>query len=69
MCTSLHSAWNLLHIRVFRLLDVVHSDQKLYLVFEYLNQDLKRYMDMVGDAGLDLELVKVRICNFYARIQ
>ena len=28
-----------------RLVDVVHATQKLYLVFEYLDQDLKRYMD------------------------
>ncbi|BAM79339.1 cyclin dependent kinase, A-type [Cyanidioschyzon merolae strain 10D] len=30
---------------VVRLLDVVHGDAKLYLVFEHLDQDLKRYMD------------------------
>ncbi|KAF7290338.1 Pkinase-domain-containing protein [Mycena chlorophos] len=27
------------------LLDIVHSDQKLYLVFEFLDVDLKRYME------------------------
>lgn len=27
--------------------DVVHADKKLYLVFEYLDQDLKRFMDSV----------------------
>ncbi|KAJ7058533.1 Pkinase-domain-containing protein [Mycena amicta] len=30
---------------IVRLLDIVHSDQKLYLVCEYLDVDLKRYMD------------------------
>ncbi|KIY43208.1 CMGC/CDK/CDC2 protein kinase [Fistulina hepatica ATCC 64428] len=31
---------------IVRLLDIVHADQKLYLVFEFLDVDLKRYMDM-----------------------
>ena len=29
------------HPHVVRLHDVVHVDKKIYLVFEYLNQDLK----------------------------
>jgi cyclin-dependent kinase len=37
--------------------DVVHENNKLYLVFEYLEQDLKKYMDFVG-ARLDKLLVK-----------
>ena len=41
------------------LLDVVHSEKKLYLVFEYLNQDLKKYVDNSPVAGLSLPLVKV----------
>jgi hypothetical protein len=28
-----------------RLLDIMHVDQKLYLVFEYLDVDLKRYIE------------------------
>ena len=28
-----------------RLLDIVHADQKLYLVFEFLDVDLKRYIE------------------------
>lgn len=35
------------HPNVVRLLDVVHRDAKLYLVFEFLDLDLKRYMDHV----------------------
>lgn len=35
------------HPNVVDFKDVVHSDKKLYLVFEYLDQDLKRYMDSV----------------------
>lgn len=33
------------HPGIVQLLDVVHSDQKLYLVFEYLDKDLKKFMD------------------------
>jgi len=45
---------------VVRLLDIVHADQKLYLVFEFLDVDLKRYMDMGNKAGnpISLDLVK-----------
>jgi len=34
---------------IVRLLDVIHGTNKLYLVFEYVDQDLKRYMDSVRD--------------------
>jgi serine/threonine protein kinase len=44
------------HPNVVNLLDVVHYNCKLYLVFEFLDQDLKRYMDMVD--RLDPMLVK-----------
>lgn len=37
----------LAHPNVVNFKDVVHADKKLYLVFEYLDQDLKRYMDSV----------------------
>lgn len=46
----------------FRLFDIVHSDTKLYLVFEFLDMDLKRYMDKVGDGdGMGPDIVKVSI--------
>lgn len=47
-----------------RLLDIVHSDAKLYLVFEFLDCDLKKYMDTIGDKdGLGPNMVKVgRAC-------
>jgi hypothetical protein len=48
-----------------RLLDIVHSDSKLYLVFEFLDMDLKKYMDTMGDKdGLKPHIVKVsRFCH------
>jgi hypothetical protein len=46
-----------------RLLDVIHSDSKLYLVMEFLDLDLKKYMDTIGDKdGLGPNMVKVRVC-------
>ncbi|KAI0074884.1 Pkinase-domain-containing protein [Panus rudis PR-1116 ss-1] len=45
---------------VVRLFDIVHADQKLYLVFEFLDVDLKRYMENCNKSGnpLSLDLVK-----------
>jgi len=37
------------HPSIVQLLDVVHSDQRLYLVFEYLDKDLKKLMDDNND--------------------
>ncbi len=42
---------------IHRLYDVVHAERKLTLVFEYLDQDLKKYLD-VCEGGLDLDIVK-----------
>jgi hypothetical protein len=46
-----------------RLLDIVHSDQKLYLVFEFLDVDLKRFMEQSNQnsGGMPMDLVKVRL--------
>lgn len=43
-----------------RLLDVIHTENKLYLVFEFLHQDLKKFMDSSSSiSGIDLPLIKV----------
>jgi len=46
------------HENIVMLKDVVHSENKLYLVFEFLDQDLKKYMDSCGPEGLSPDLVK-----------
>lgn len=43
----------------FRLQDVVHSEKRLYLVFEYLDLDLKKHMDTCPDLAKDPRLIKV----------
>ncbi|KAG6448198.1 cyclin-dependent kinase 2 [Manduca sexta] len=45
------------HPAVVQLLDVLLADNKLFLVFEYLNMDLKRLMDLTK-GPLRLDLVK-----------
>ena len=45
----------------------MHSDTKLYLVFEFLDLDLKRYMEKVGSGdGMGPDIVKVRKPRRYA---
>ncbi|GLB36535.1 putative protein kinase superfamily protein [Lyophyllum shimeji] len=47
------------HVNIVRLHDVIHSEAKLTLIFEYCEQDLKKYMDTHGDRGA-LDPVTVR---------
>lgn len=39
------------HVNIVRLHDVIHTETKLVLIFEYCDQDLKKYMDQHGDRG------------------
>lgn len=43
------------HPNVVQLLDVIHADQKLWLVFEYLDMDLKKHMDDFSANNLHTE--------------
>ncbi|UZJ56638.1 hypothetical protein CBS101457_005958 [Exobasidium rhododendri] len=45
---------------IVRLFDIIHQEQKLYLVMEYLDLDLKKYMDNVSSSsdGLGPEIVQ-----------
>lgn len=50
------------HENIVTLIDILHRDSKLYLVFEYLDMDLKKYMDTVRktDGGVSPANVKVK---------
>ena len=39
------------HENIVTLHDVIHTENKLMLVFEYMDKDLKKYMDARGDRG------------------
>jgi len=45
---------------IVKLLDIVHADQKLYLVFEFLDVDLKRYIETGNQnrTPITLQIVK-----------
>ncbi|KAI8896028.1 kinase-like domain-containing protein [Globomyces pollinis-pini] len=47
------------HPNVVKLMDLIHDDKQLWLVFEFLDMDLKKYMDSVSATnGLDSKLVQ-----------
>lgn len=49
---------------LFRLFDVLHCKNRLYLVFEYVDYDLKKYMDSVkGD--VNPKLVQVNFSSVF----
>lgn len=48
-----------------RLQDVVHSEKRLYLVFEYLDLDLKKHMDSSPEFSKDPRQVKVCVTSLF----
>ena len=46
------------HPNIVQLLDVLHTETTLTLVFEYMDQDLKNYLDICGERGIDEYTVK-----------
>jgi len=48
------------HENILSLYDVIHTENKLMLVFEFMDKDLKRYMDTRGDnSRLDYVTIKL----------
>lgn len=49
-----------MYLFVFRLRDVILTDARLYLIFEYLAMDLKKYFDCLGEnEDMDMGLIRV----------
>lgn len=46
------------------LLDIVHADQKLYLVFEFLDVDLKRYIETGNQNGKPITALIVKVSYY-----
>ncbi|KAH9846601.1 Pkinase-domain-containing protein [Lenzites betulinus] len=47
------------HVNIVRLYDVIHTETKLVLIFEFCERDLKKYMDVHGERGA-LDPITVR---------
>jgi serine/threonine protein kinase len=47
------------HPAIVQLLNVIQENSRLFLVFEFVDQDLKKYMDTTP-GPLPLALIKVR---------
>lgn len=57
---SIYFAMELIVYLIFSLQDVLMQDSRLYLVFEFLSMDLKKYLDTIPSGQyLDRSRVKV----------
>lgn len=48
------------HPNIVNLVDLIHGEKKLYLVFEFMDHDLKKFLDLNG-SPLPPQLVKVKV--------
>jgi cyclin-dependent kinase 1 len=57
------------HPNIVSLIDVLMEDNRLYLIFEFLSMDLKKYMDSLpSEKMLDPELVRSYMYQITAAI-
>ncbi|ADM12119.1 cyclin-dependent protein kinase [Encephalitozoon intestinalis ATCC 50506] len=55
---------NLKHSTIVELSDVIYNNNKMYLVFEYVELDLRRYLDKMNDEGRPVDKNFVRKMSF-----
>jgi serine/threonine protein kinase len=48
------------HNNIIELKDLIHGDKKLYLIFDYLDCDLKKFLDK-NNSPLQINIVKVTL--------
>ena len=54
---------NIIHPNIVQLKEIIHNNDKLWLVFEYCEYDLKKYMNKLG--ALPPRLVKVYLYSHF----
>lgn len=59
---SVSLLFDLTPLLLFRLLDVLMQESKLYLVFEFLSMDLKKYLDSIP-SGQYMDPMLVKVCH------
>lgn len=66
---SINAVFSLACLCVYpRLLDVLMQESRLYLIFEFLSMDLKKYLDTIPSGQyMDPMLVKVTLCLINAK--
>ena len=56
------------HQNIIKLIEIINGDKKLYLVFEFMDHDLKKYLDLNG-GPLPPKLVKSYLYQIAAAIR